>query len=131
MFTIILLVILIDFKINIKTLSFFLQVSIDADSVMTTLYTAKKYAVPALESHCVEFLKLNLNSENAFVLLMQSRLFDEIPLRDLCLNHIDKNTSDSFRAEGFTEVDINTLISVLERDTLRIREAHLYHAIIR
>jgi len=27
---------------------------------MTTLYTAKKYAVPALENQCVEFLEKNL-----------------------------------------------------------------------
>ena len=33
---------------------------------MTTLYTAKKYAVPALEAHCVEFLKEEKN-ENSFL----------------------------------------------------------------
>lgn len=41
---------------------------------MTTLYTAKKYAVPALEAHCVEFLKKNLRADNAFMLLTQVRL---------------------------------------------------------
>ena len=40
---------------------------------MTTLYTAKKYAVPALEAHCVEFLKKNLRADNAFMLLTQVR----------------------------------------------------------
>lgn len=38
---------------------------------MTTLYTAKKYAVPALEAHCVEFLKKHLRADNAFMLLTQ------------------------------------------------------------
>jgi len=38
---------------------------------MTTLYTAKKYAVPALESACVDFLQSNLCSDNAFLLLAQ------------------------------------------------------------
>lgn len=41
---------------------------------MTTLYTAKKYAVPALEAHCVEFLKKNLRADNAFMLLTQVEL---------------------------------------------------------
>lgn len=41
---------------------------------MTTLYTAKKYAVPALEAHCVEFLKKNLRADNAFMLLTQVSL---------------------------------------------------------
>ena len=38
---------------------------------MTTLYTAKKYAVPSLEKHCVDFLKHNLSADNAFMLLTQ------------------------------------------------------------
>lgn len=40
---------------------------------MTTLYTAKKYAVPALEAHCVEFLTKHLRADNAFMLLTQVR----------------------------------------------------------
>lgn len=38
---------------------------------MTTLYTAKKYAVPALEAHCVDFLTKHLRADNAFMLLTQ------------------------------------------------------------
>nr|KAF6400458.1 BTB domain containing 2 [Rousettus aegyptiacus] len=34
------------------------EVQIGPETVMTTLYTAKKYAVPALEAHCVEFLQV-------------------------------------------------------------------------
>ena len=44
---------------------------------MTTLYTAKKYAVPALEKNCVDYLKRHLCADNAFLLLTQARLFDE------------------------------------------------------
>ena len=53
------------------------EVQIGPETVMTTLYTAKKYAVPALEKHCVDFLKRNLSPDNAFMLLTQARLFDE------------------------------------------------------
>lgn len=38
---------------------------------MTTLYTAKKYAVPALEGYCVDFLTKHLRADNAFMLLTQ------------------------------------------------------------
>lgn len=44
---------------------------------MTTLYTAKKYAVPALEKHCVDFLKRNLSPDNAFMLLTQ--VYTQVP----------------------------------------------------
>ncbi|CAO2610023.1 BTB/POZ domain-containing protein 1 [Lemmus lemmus] len=52
------------------------EVQIGPETVMTTLYTAKKYAVPALEAHCVDFLTKHLRADNAFMLLTQARLFD-------------------------------------------------------
>jgi BTB/POZ domain-containing protein 1/2 len=59
---------------NSSLLSRFLysdEVQIGPETVMTTLYTAKKYAVPALEAHCVEFLTKHLRADNAFMLLTQ------------------------------------------------------------
>uniref|UniRef100_H2ZC56 BTB domain-containing protein n=1 Tax=Ciona savignyi TaxID=51511 RepID=H2ZC56_CIOSA len=76
------------------------EVNIGPETVMTTLYTAKKYAVPALESHCVDFLKTNLSSDNAFMLLSQARLFDEPQLASLCLDCIDQNTKRGFSTQG-------------------------------
>ncbi|XP_036162189.1 BTB/POZ domain-containing protein 1 isoform X2 [Myotis myotis] len=82
------------------------EVQIGPETVMTTLYTAKKYAVPALEAHCVEFLTKHLRADNAFMLLTQARLFDEPQLASLCLDTIDKSTMDAISAEGFTDIDI-------------------------
>ncbi|KAE8753033.1 hypothetical protein FOCC_FOCC000378 [Frankliniella occidentalis] len=107
------------------------EVQIGPETVMTTLYTAKKYVVPALEKACVDFLERNLCSENAFLLLTQARLFDEPQLANLCLDNIDKNTNEAFSADGFPDVDLSTLTAVLERDTLRIKESKLFQAIQR
>lgn len=107
------------------------EVQIGPETVMTTLYAAKKYDVPALERACVEFLKRNLSSDNAFMLLTQARLFDEQQLAALCLETIDKNTTEALIADGFTDIDINTLCAVLERDTLGIRECKLFTAVCR
>ncbi|XP_077173655.1 BTB/POZ domain-containing protein 1 isoform X2 [Paroedura picta] len=107
------------------------EVQIGPETVMTTLYTAKKYAVPALEAHCVEFLTKHLRPDNAFMLLTQARLFDEPQLASLCLDTIDKSTMDAISAEGFTDIDIDTLCAVLERDTLSIRESRLFGAVVR
>ena len=98
---------------------------------MTTLYTAKKYAVPALEKHCVDFLKRNLGPDNAFMLLTQARLFDEPQLAALCLECLDKNTPEALTADGFTDIDIETLSAVLDRDSLRVKESKLFTAILR
>ncbi|XP_041649869.1 BTB/POZ domain-containing protein 1-like isoform X1 [Cheilinus undulatus] len=107
------------------------EVHIGPETVMTTLYTAKKYAVPALESHCVEFLTKHLRADNAFMLLTQARLFDEPQLASLCLETIDKSTADAINAEGFTDIDLDTLCAVLQRDTLSIRENRLFGAVVR
>ncbi|XP_077295988.1 BTB/POZ domain-containing protein 2-like [Arctopsyche grandis] len=107
------------------------EVQIGPETVMTTLYTAKKYAVSAFEEHCVDFLKSNLGSDNAFLLLTQARLFDEQQLAALCLDMIDKNTADALVADGFTDIDQDTLQIVLERDTLRIRETKIFAAVLR
>ncbi|KIH61058.1 BTB/POZ domain protein [Ancylostoma duodenale] len=104
------------------------EVEIGPESVMTTLYTAKKYAVPAMETACVEFLKQSLGADNAFMLLTQARLFDEPQLAKLCLEIIDKNTFEALNGEGFTDIDLETLCLVLARDTLRIKEAQLFQA---
>ncbi|KAH0950619.1 hypothetical protein HN011_009123 [Eciton burchellii] len=107
------------------------EIQIDPETVMTTLYTAKKYAVSALEKHCVDFLKTNLTSDNAFLLLTQARLFDEPQLASVCLDTIDRFTTEAFNADGFTDIDIDTLMIVLERDTLHVRESKLFQAVLR
>ncbi|XP_012670292.1 BTB/POZ domain-containing protein 1 isoform X1 [Clupea harengus] len=107
------------------------EVHIGPETVMTTLYTAKKYAVRALETHCVEFLTKHLRADNAFMLLTQARLFDEPQLASICLDTIDKSTADAVNAEGFTDIDLDTLCAVLERDTLGIRESRLFGAVVR
>lgn len=107
------------------------DVSISPDSVMTTLYTAKKYAVPALEGACVDFLKAQLGADNAFLLLTQARLFDEPQLASLCMQVIDKNTHEALAADGFVEIDVDTLCAVLSRDSLRVREVVLFQALVR
>ncbi|XP_029047370.2 BTB/POZ domain-containing protein 1-like isoform X2 [Osmia bicornis bicornis] len=107
------------------------EIQIDPETVMTTLYTAKKYAVAALEKHCVDYLKNNLTSDNAFLLLTQARLFDEPQLAAVCLDTIDRFTTEALNADGFTDIDIDTLKIVLERDTLRVRESKIFQAVVR
>lgn len=107
------------------------EISVDSDTVMSILYTAKKYSVPALEQECVEYLKDNINCDNVFMLLAQARLFDEPVLANMCLESIDKNTTEALASEGFTELDLDTLCLVLSRDSLGVRECKLFSAICR
>ncbi len=107
------------------------EIQIGPETVMTTLYAAKKYVIPIMEDACVDFLKKNLRPDNAFMLLTQARLFDESQLATRCLECIDKNTCESFNAEGFTDIDYNTLLAVLKRDTLGLKESQLFQHAVR
>ena len=107
------------------------ELQIGPDTVMSTLYVAKKYAVNTLEKECVDFLKLNLRPDNAFMLLEQALLFDELHLADLCLNLIDKNSCEAFASEYFLDINLNTLILIIKRDTLGIREFKLFYYLIK
>lgn len=112
------------FKIMLKYL-YTDELQIEPDSVMSTLYAAKKYAVVNLEKECVDFLKCNLRADNAFMLLEQALMFDETALTELCLNLIDKNTSEAFSSDCFLDIGVQTLVMVLKRDSLGIREFNL------
>ena len=52
-------------------------------------------------------------------------------LAAMCLETIDKATPDALSAEGFTDIDVDTLSAVLDRDSLRIKEAKLFSHVIR
>ena len=58
-------------------------------------------------------------------------MFDEPQLAALCLETIDKNTPEALAADGFTDIDIDTLEAVLDRDSLRIKESKIFAAIVR
>ncbi|RNA24685.1 BTB POZ domain-containing 2 [Brachionus plicatilis] len=107
------------------------ELEIGPDSVMNTLYICKKYAVDSLEKECVNFLQSNLRADNAFMLLEQALLFDEAKLADLCLGVIDRNTNEAFSAECFLDINLNTLVLMLKRDSLGIAEFKLYNYVIK
>ncbi|KAL3113015.1 hypothetical protein niasHT_013480 [Heterodera trifolii] len=105
--------------------------SITKESVMSILYTAKKYAVPTLESACVNFLENCLNGDNAFMLLSKARFYDEQRLANQCLEIIDEETQEAMKSDDFLSIDHETFCVVLGRDTLRVKELALFKASLR
>ena len=61
----------------------------DGDSVLATLYAAKKYYVPHLASECVRYLENSLTAKNACLLLSQAKLFEEQSLIERSWEVID------------------------------------------
>jgi len=65
------------------------EIQLEADTVLATLYVAKKYIVPHLARACVNYLETSLTAKNACLLLSQSRLFEEPELMQRCWEVID------------------------------------------
>lgn len=74
------------------------DVKLEADTVLATLYVAKKYIVPHLARACVTFLETSLNAKNACLLLSQSRLFEEPDLMQRCWEVIDAQVSPTIKS---------------------------------
>ncbi|XP_017293759.1 BTB/POZ domain-containing protein 6-B [Kryptolebias marmoratus] len=106
------------------------EVDLDADTVLATLYAAKKYLVPAVAKACVSFLETSLEAKNACVLLSQSRLFEEAELTERCWEVIDAQAELALRSEGFCEIDRPTLEMVLQRESLNVREVLVFRAVL-
>ncbi|XP_026800310.1 BTB/POZ domain-containing protein 6-B isoform X1 [Pangasianodon hypophthalmus] len=106
------------------------EIELEADTVLATLYAAKKYIVPALAKACVNFLETSLEAKNACVLLSQSRLFEEPELTQRCWEVIDAQAELALRSEGFCEIDLQTLEIILKRETLNTREAVVFQAVL-
>ncbi|XP_056336966.1 BTB/POZ domain-containing protein 6-B isoform X1 [Danio aesculapii] len=104
------------------------EIELEADTVLATLYAAKKYIVPALAKACVTFLETSLEAKNACVLLSQSRLFEEPELTLRCWEVIDAQAELALHSEGFCEIDLQTLEIILKRETLNTREAVVFQA---
>lgn len=65
------------------------EIELEPDTVLATLYVAKKYIVPYLARACVDYLETSLTAKNACLLLSQSRLFEEPELMQRCWEVID------------------------------------------
>ncbi|XP_022907398.1 BTB/POZ domain-containing protein 6-B isoform X2 [Onthophagus taurus] len=104
------------------------EIQLEADTVLATLYVAKKYIVPHLARACVNYLETSLTEKNACLLLSQSRLFEEPDLMQRCWEVIDAQAEMALKSEGFVDIDISTLESVLGRETLNCKEMNLLEA---
>lgn len=104
------------------------EIDLSADTVLATLYAAKKYIVPHLARACVNFLETSLSAKNACVLLSQSCLFEEPELTQRCWEVIDAQAELALRSEGFCDIDAQTLESILQRETLNTKEIVVFEA---
>ncbi|XP_012273961.1 BTB/POZ domain-containing protein 2 isoform X2 [Orussus abietinus] len=95
-------------------------------------YTAKKYMLPILLEECTKFLWSDLSSKKACRAYEFAKLFEEPVLMDKCLQIICNNTKDVLYDPSWEEVELGTLVTVLNQDNLTIdSEIELFAAVER
>ena len=106
------------------------EIDLNPDNVLATLYAAKKYLVPALANACVQFLEQSLTARNACLLLSQARLFSEPALIQRAWEVIDAQAELALSSEAFTDIDFDTLLSILARESLNCKETVVFSAAV-
>lgn len=102
--------------------------SLTMDSVSRVFYLAKKYMVPALISHCIDFLIKNLTAQNVFSILPLALQFEESQLVNKCWNIVEIQCTEAITSEDFLLVSHSILKELLNRDTLDVQEITLFKA---
>ncbi|XP_054282162.1 BTB/POZ domain-containing protein 2-like [Macrosteles quadrilineatus] len=83
-------------------------------------YAAKKYMLPFLVNQCMSFIWKDVNYPMAFRAYEFAKLFDEPDLMQRCLEIISLNTTLVLSDRNFEEVELGTLLAILDCDKLNI-----------
>lgn len=103
------------------------EVNFNPDNVMQVLYLARKYLVPALVDKCIECLEQILDGSNVFSVIDCSRTFDDKKLMEKCWCVVDKCAEDAVKSSSFITIEKSVLETLVERDTLMIKELELFN----
>ncbi|KAI6231827.1 BTB/POZ domain-containing protein 2 [Aphelenchoides besseyi] len=107
------------------------QLKLSPDEVMAIVYAARKYEIQSMESACITYLKKNLDAENVFFILEQSRLFDLNELSVVAWDFIDNQPHVVLNGESFVDIGYSTLCELLRRDSFGAKERDIYEAALR
>lgn len=104
----------------------------NVDKAFDLCYAAKKYMLPYVVDNCTKFLWSDLCPKNACRAYEFARLFEEPSLQEKCLQIICTKTMDVIGDPSFEEVELSTIITILDQDALNVdNELSLFFAINR
>lgn len=109
------------------------KISINSvDKACELCYAAKKYMLPHVVEQCTKFLWSDLCPKNACRAYEFAKLFEEPKLMEKCLQIMCTKTCDVVQDSSFEEVELSTIITILDQDALNIdSELEIFFAINR
>lgn len=104
----------------------------NVDKAFDLCYAAKKYMLPFVVDQCTKYLWSDLCPKNACRAYEFAKLFEEPSLQEKCLQIICTKTMDVIGDPSFEEVELSTIITILDQDALNVdNELNLFFAINR
>ncbi|CAL7945976.1 unnamed protein product [Xylocopa violacea] len=95
-------------------------------------YCAKKYMLPSLVEECTKYLWSDVSPKKACRAYEFAKLFEEPVLMEKCLQIICTKTNEVLKEPNWEEVELGTLLTVLEQEDLQISsEMELFTAVER
>lgn len=102
------------------------------DKACELCYVAKKYMLPYVVERCTQFLWSDLSAKNVCRAYEFALLFEEPSLAERCLQIICTQTEEMLVDCSFDEIQLSTLLTVLEQEYLQIgSELDLFVAVAR
>ncbi|XP_075154600.1 uncharacterized protein LOC142228147 [Haematobia irritans] len=102
------------------------------DKACELCYVAKKYMLPHVVEQCTHFLWADLSPKNACRAYEFAKLFDEPRLMQSSMELIADNTREVLEDPSFTDIEVSTLMAILDQDKLNIdSELDLFNALLR
>ena len=86
--------------------------------------------MPSLAEECLKYFERNLAPDNVFVTLHQAFQLDE-ELEKICWDMIESKTIEVVASDAFSGISYSTLEQLLKRDSLNIKEVHLFQAVLK
>ena len=105
------------------------EAKLNPGNVMQVLYLAKKYMLPSLADKCSVYLQENIDASSVFQVLPQAQKYEEIDLLDCCWKHIEDQTEEAVKSDGFVTIERSVLEELVERDSLNVKEVELFKAV--
>lgn len=107
------------------------KISINSvDKACELCYGAKKYMLPHVVEQCITFLWSDLCPKNVCRAYEFAKLFEEPRLMEKCLQIMCTKTIDVVQDSSFEDVELSTIITILDQDVLNIdSELNLFWAI--
>ncbi|KAL5105313.1 BTB/POZ domain-containing protein 6 [Taenia crassiceps] len=101
------------------------------DDLYDTLYAAKKYLLTPLATACKNRLVSLMTPQNVLLQLNRCSTMDEDELFKICWHTIDVLTPEVLTSEHFTDLERQTLLKLISRETLYCEEWEIFEALMR